>query len=345
MGHVNTVLGPIPAAALGVTAMHEHIGFGQPGCSLDPRWWAPPTKMFEAACGKLGEFHRLGGSTIVDCTGMGFGRDIPYYQVISRATGVNIVACTGFWTGTGVLPYFREKPIEYLADLFCREITVGIEKTGVKAGIIKVGVSFGGLSDLDARIYRSAARAAVATGVPIITHLSLEAERQMDLFEGEGLSLDRVVIGHADSGFTHDSARDLRVAQRGAFVGFDTIGYDTEKGTPEKPAPPWSRPRPERLRQVMKLLEAGYAHRTVISADANCWALGWESPPHSAAELLDPFVPDLRGAGVDEQTIEQLLVRNPASLLTMAAPRSSAVPPRGLGDEQRPERASQGSER
>ena len=62
---------------------------------------------------------------------------------------------------------------EYLTDLFIHEITVGIDGTNAKAGAVKVGVSRGGkLSELDKRIYQAGARAALKTGVPIITHLS-----------------------------------------------------------------------------------------------------------------------------------------------------------------------------
>jgi predicted metal-dependent phosphotriesterase family hydrolase len=57
-----------------------------------------------------------------------------------------------------------------------------------------------------------------------------------------------------------------------------------------------------------------------VSADADCVPLGWVSPPHSVAELLDRFVPELREAGADEATIRQLLVANPADLLTMREP-------------------------
>jgi predicted metal-dependent phosphotriesterase family hydrolase len=322
MGTVNTVLGPIPTEALGTTAMHEHIGFGLPDWSLEDKWWAPAHRMIEVACEKIGNFNRLGGSTFVDLTGIGFGRDIPRYQVISKATGVNIVACTGFWTGTGVRPYFRSKSIDYLTDLFVKEITVGIDNTSVKAGIIKVGVSKGGLTDLDERIYRAAARAAIATGASVTTHLSTDATRQLDWFEDEGLALNRVVLGHADSGLDYQTTRDLMVATRGAYVGFDMIGYDIEKGALGGPTPLWSRRRDERMRQVLDLLEAGYADRTIISADANCWTLGWDSPPHSVAELLEYFLPDLRAAGVDEQTVDQLLVKNPAELLTLAEPQN-----------------------
>ncbi|SDH60366.1 phosphotriesterase-related protein [Alteribacillus persepolensis] len=321
MGKINTIQGAIATEQLGITAMHEHIGFGLPGCDLDTKWWEARPKMLEVTIDKLRRFRELGGQTIVDCTGIGTGRNIPYWQVVSQTTGVNIVACTGFVSGDTVLPYFRDKSVEYLADLFYHEITVGIAGTNVKAGAVKVGVSRGGLSELDERVYRAAARAARATGVPILTHLSINGDRQMDLFETEGLPLDRVVIGHSDGAEGLDPERDFRIAKRGAFVGYDTIGFDTEKGTPEVPAPFWARPRKERLDQVMDLFNAGYTNRAIISCDANCWALGWASTEHSVAELLEVFVPDLKARGVSDETIEQLLIHTPAHLLTMKEPK------------------------
>jgi len=325
MGKVNTILGAIATEQLGITALHEHIGFGLPGCDMDTKWWEARPKMLEVAIDKLRDFRELGGKSIVDCTGIGTGRDIPYWQVVSRVTGVNIVACTGFVSGDTVLPYFRDKSIEYLADLFYHEITVGIEGTNVKAGAIKCGVSRGGLSELDERVYRAAARAARATGVPILTHLSIDADRQMDLFEMEGLSLDRVVIGHSDGKEGLDPSRDARIAERGAYVGYDTIGFDTEKGTPETPAPFWARPRGERLDQVMDLFDKGYADRAVISCDANCFALGWASTEHSVAELLDVFVPDLKKRGVSDETIKMLLIDTPAKFLAMQEPQPNLL--------------------
>lgn len=315
MGVVNTVLGQIPTEQLGITAVHEHINFGQNGWSLESDFWHRPSEIIALAERHLGEYRRLGGRTYVDLTGIGNFRSIELYRIIARATGVNFIACTGFWTGMGTRPFFWDKPVEYLADLFIKEITVGIDDTGAKAGVIKVGVSYGGLSDMDKKIYAAAGRAAVATGVPILTHLSTEAMTQLDILEAQGLSPDRVVIGHADAGVDVDHARDLQVAKRGAYVGIDNIGYETEK----EPRVPWAQARHDRLRQLLDLLDAGYAHRVAVSADADVQPLGWVSPPHSVADLLGEFVPDLREEGVGDDTIHQLLVANPAALLTMQA--------------------------
>ncbi|MCC2031243.1 phosphotriesterase family protein [Microbacterium allomyrinae] len=313
MGVINTVLGPIPTEQLGITAVHEHINFGQNGWYLESDFWTPISETIARAEQQLADYRALGGRTYVDLTGIGNFRSVELYRVIARATGINFVACTGFWTGMGTRPFFWDKPVEYLTDLFVKEITVGIDDTAAKAGVIKVGVSHGGLSDMDKKIYTAAGRAAVATGVPILTHLSTDAMTQLDILEAQGLSPERVVIGHADAGVDIDRKRDIAVAQRGAFVGIDNIGYETEK----TPRVPWAQARKDRLRQLLDLLEAGYVKNVAVSADADVQPLGWKSPPHSVAELLTRFAPDLREEGVDESMIDQLLVGNPARLLTI----------------------------
>jgi len=322
MGKVNTVLGPIATEDLGIVAMHEHIGFGLPGCDLDTQWWKKPEEAFEVTVQKLRRFREHGGKTFVDCTGIGNGRDVEYFQVISRKTGVQIVAVTGFVASDSALPYFRGKSVEYLTDLFVHEITVGMDGTSAKAGAIKVGVSRDGLNEFDQKIYRAAARAAVLTGAPIITHLSTYPEKAIEIFQSEGLSMERVLMGHADVGQDADEERDAMIASLGGYVGFDTIGYDTEM----EGAPYWSRPRQERVEHFLRFLAKGHLERAVISADANCCALGWPGlKGHSVNYLFEEFIPDLRKAGVGEEVFEQLLVHTPAKFLTLQEPKLVGV--------------------
>lgn len=319
MGKVNTVLGPVASEDLGITSLHEHIGFGLPGCDLDTQWWKKPDEAFEVTIAKLRRFREHGGKTFVDCTGIGNGRDLEYFQVLSRRTGVHIVAVTGFVAGDSALAYFREKSVEYLTDLFVQEITVGIAGTSAKAGAIKVGVSRGGkLSELDKRIYRAAARAAVKTGAPIITHLTTDPNTAIEIFNEEGLSLDRVLMGHADVGQDVDEERDSLIANLGGYVGFDTIGYDLDMENP----PYWGRYRKDRVDHFMRFLDKGFVEKAVIAADANCCALGWPGlKGHSVNYLFEEFLPDIRKAGVTEEQIEQLLVHTPATFLSLQDPR------------------------
>jgi len=320
MSRVNTVLGPIPAEELGFVAVHEHIGYGMPGSELDSTWWKSPQERYDETVPKLREFRERGGRTFVDATGICNGRDVDHYRSLSAKTGVHIVACTGFVGGDTALPFFASASVEYLAQQFEHEISVGIGGTGARAGVIKVGVSRGGrMTDLDKRIYRAAARAALATGAPILTHLAIDAENAIAVFREEGLPLDRVLFGHVDDGVNADKTRDTWIAEQGGRIGFDTFGYETELPDP----PFWARPRKERLEHFLRFIGhsgegAGFVRQALASADANCSPLGWPGVKgHTVNYLFTDLLPDLRDAGVDEATIERIFVTNPAEFLTL----------------------------
>ncbi|MFW0785880.1 phosphotriesterase [Gordonia sp. CPCC 206044] len=315
MSRVNTVLGPIAPEELGIVAIHEHIGYGMPGSELDSTWWKTPEQRYEETVPKLRRFAEYGGGTFVDVTGICNGRDIDYYKSLSAKTGVHIVACTGFVGGDTALPYFAQASVEYLAEHFVHEITVGIGDTGSRAGVIKVGVSRGGrMTELDKKIYRAAARAAKATGVPILTHLAIDAENAITIFDDEQLPLDRVLFGHADDGVNAQKTRDRWIADQGGRVGFDTFGYETELPDP----PFWARPRAERLAHFLGFLEAGYLDQALAGVDANCSPLGWPGVQgHTVNYLFEDLIPDLRSAGVDDATITKLFVESPADFLTI----------------------------
>jgi phosphotriesterase-related protein len=317
VSRVNTVLGPVATEELGFVAIHEHIGYGMPGSELDTKWWKSPEQRYEETVPKLRQFHEnalpYGAATFVDATGICNGRDVDYYQSLSEKTGVHIVAATGFVGGDTALPFFERASVEYLTDQFVHEITVGIGRTGGKAGIIKVGVSRGfKMTELDKRIYRAAARAAAQTGVPIFMHLAVDSQPAIDIFDDEGLPLDRVLFGHADDGVSQGKVRDTEIADRGGRIGFDTFGYDLELPDP----PFWGRPRQERLDHFLRYVQGGRVDSVLASADANCSPLGWPGVKgHTVNYLFDVLIPALREAGADETTITKIFVELPADFL------------------------------
>ncbi|MGW0858201.1 phosphotriesterase family protein [Streptomyces sp. NPDC002690] len=316
MSRVNTVLGPVPTEELGLVAVHEHIGYGMPGSELDTKWWKSPERRHEETVPKLRAFHEYGGGTFVDATGICNGRDIDHYKSLSAKTGVHIVACTGFVGGDTALPHFAHADVDYLMRQFVHEITVGIGGTGSLAGVIKVGVSRGGrMTELDKRIYRAAARASLRTGVPILTHLAIDAENAIAIFGEEGLPLERVLFGHVDDGVNADKTRDVWIAEQGGRIGFDTFGYETELPDP----PFWARPRKERLDHFLRFIDGGRRLKQVLaSADANCSPLGWPGVKgHTVNYLFEDLIPDLRDAGLDEAAIRTIFVENPADFLTI----------------------------
>ncbi|HET6846368.1 MAG TPA: hypothetical protein VFH29_06000, partial [Anaerolineales bacterium] len=90
---VRTVLGPVPHTALGITDAHNHAWIlAVPGAEPG----SPVLDQYDSILAELTQYHEAGGRTLLDCQPAGFGRDANKLQALSRASGVQIVACTGF---------------------------------------------------------------------------------------------------------------------------------------------------------------------------------------------------------------------------------------------------------
>ena len=101
MAKVHTVCGPIEPDQLGFTHTHEHI-------LCDARMThrtEPPTRGAymllddqARAISELKKFKDRGGGAMVELTTASWGRDIKTLKKISEASGVQIIATTGFYT-------------------------------------------------------------------------------------------------------------------------------------------------------------------------------------------------------------------------------------------------------
>lgn len=199
-----------------------------------------------------------GVDTMVDVTTFDIGRDVRLVREVSRRSGMNIIACAGNWLD--IPRAFWQAGIDDIAALFIREITEGIEDTGIKAGIIKVATDKGGVTPEGEIILRAAARAAKKTGVPISCHTwapERVGEQQVRIFQDEKLDLNQVYIGHSND--TTDLGYLTGLMKKGAWVGLDrTFLGDVTPGTPS-----WT----ERAETIKRLIDAGWGHRILLSHD------------------------------------------------------------------------------
>ena len=168
MATVNSVLGPMETADLGFTLMHEHL-------------MVAPAKFYEDYPQLLGEnpLERIvealnkakegGVDTLADLTTLDLGRNIELMAEASRRSGVNIIATTGWWL---TFPNFFCDGIsaDQLAELFIKDVEVGMAGTDVKAGLLKSASDHNGVSEKEEIVLRGIARAHLKTGVPIVLH-------------------------------------------------------------------------------------------------------------------------------------------------------------------------------
>lgn len=315
--HVNSVLGPLHPAQLGTTSLHEHLLWADPGWEYSPEARAAfdAPVVFAKVHDDLVEWKAAGGSTIVDCSGVGLGRDPELYATWSRASGVNVVCSTGFWARDKILPYFALRDLDYMVGMMVHELTVGMGTTSIRAGVVKVGNSKDGMWPIEEQTYRAAARAARQTGALIITHGVNFAERQVEVLLEEGVDPSRVVISHLDAAYNLDYDRDLRILRQGFAIGYDHIGTDPD-WSPE----PYAMKDTVRADMVRRAVADGYVDQLVLACDANGWSVGLAhrtTPRHTFAHLLRGFVPLLRERGVTDEQVHRLLVETPRRLLPL----------------------------
>jgi len=98
MSKVNTVLGPVDSSALGRTRMHEHLIIKYPGTDQDPLVEFDKEGTAKAVTEQLLALKAKGVSTVVDATPITLGRYVEFMATVAEASGMNIIAATGFYT-------------------------------------------------------------------------------------------------------------------------------------------------------------------------------------------------------------------------------------------------------
>ena len=187
---VQTVTGPVDAAALGVTLMHEHLLVDFIGAAGVSRSRYNADDVFSVALPHLRKVRELGCETLVDCTPAYLGRDPELLRRLSVASGLLILTNTGLYGAANDkhLPEFSfTESAEQLAARWIDEATVGVERTTIKPAFMKIGVDGAPLSEVDAKLARAAALTTRRTGLPIASHTGSGAAAlaQLDILQAD----------------------------------------------------------------------------------------------------------------------------------------------------------------
>ncbi len=316
---IPTLTGEVDSSELGITLMHEHIlWFGGPRAE-DPDYNPIPDNLIsdtvDFAVSLLNDAARVGIDTIVDLTPH---RPIDLYEQISMRTPVKIIVSTGF--------YRRIKSPRWRADmedekqmeaLMLKELTDGIDGTKIRAGIIKIAEEEGMLSDWEKKVFRAAAHASKATGVPIATHTG-NAFEQFDLLMKTGANPHKILFSHVDVGRKGIPGELMTIAREGGYLEVDTFGQE------------FYTPRNELVALIRSFCDAGLANKVIIDIDSN-WH--WEDgkkvfegsgPPNfdpnaanrTFAYMITDAVPGLLKSGFSMKEINTFLVENPRNFFS-----------------------------
>lgn len=327
---IQTVRGPMPAEELGRVMMHEHLVPRGTAAVADGRPPFVPLQTLEVMERELLELRRIGVSTVVDVTPFGKGRDAATLRELSVRTGIHVICATGLYKEPACPAFAHQAGVDEIARFLLREVAEGVDESGVRPGVIKVGTSRGEITATERRVLQAAAVAHRESGLPITTHTTLGTmgRDQVDLLVDQGVRAARVIVGHSD--LNREPDYHLEILKTGATVAFDTIGKEhfhyrryRETGY-ERHACLLEAHRVrdgDRARLLAELVEMGYAGQIVLSSDilwqeavANPTTLGaW-----GYAYLWQRFIPLLIDLGVPEEAVSQMTAENPRKLLEPA---------------------------
>jgi phosphotriesterase-related protein len=298
MKHLITTLGRYEKAQLGLILPHEHVfvdlrtpdqpGFAEAEAKDVVALMAPQIEAIKAQ----------GVTALVECSTGGVGLRVDLDLAVSRATGLPIVVPTGIYREPWIPAWAVDASVEALEEWMVGELTAGVGDTGVVAAWIKVSAGDDGITPLETRILRAAARASARTGAIIGSHTikGRVVLDQLDIIASEGGSAERFISIHTQE--EKDFGLHREVFDRGAWLEFDHIGRA---------------PDSEIVGLVTRALAAGQGERLLLSHDR-----GWFDPalpnggtPQPYTHLVDSFLPALRAAGIDEATITRLTQDNP----------------------------------
>ncbi len=280
----------------GITYSHEHIAIDLSGVknTEDTR-----LDCMEETVKEFNELYDKGVRNVIELTNRGMGRDVAYMMKVSERTGINVICSTGFYKE----PFFPEEVYklteEELCDLMVKEIEVGIEDTGVKAGIIgEIGSSVDQFEESELKVFRAAIEAQLRTGMPLITHTSLGtlALEQVEMFKNRNMDLDKVIISHVD--LSGDEDYILRIIRTGVNVAFDTIGKENYQ------------PDDLRVKMLKKICDEGLAHKVLLSMDITRKSNFKFKGGIGYSYLLDVFIPKMTEAGISAADIKKMTETN-----------------------------------
>ena len=314
---INTVTGPVDIDRLGPTLMHEHLVIGFAGWESDTLHPGPTrNQMIAICCDKVRQMQECGVRSMVDPCPNDLGRDVTLAAEVASRTGFNIICATGLYKqDEGGLPYWHFRGrfgsiVDTLAEMFVRELTVGIGDTGIKAGLIKVAAGPQEITTYERSVLQAAAIASKETGAPITTHTDggKLGDLQQEILNGHGVASHKILIGHSCGTTDHDY--HLKIIRGGSYLGFDRFGYESLM------------PDADRTKSLAALLRKKHERQLIVSHDS-VWCWRGEPLPEHIVKMIDysvfgspthfhrNIVPQLLEQGVTQAQLDTMLIDNP----------------------------------
>jgi phosphotriesterase-related protein len=283
-----------------------------------------------------------GGKSLVELSSRGLrweGGDYPFgstkypevLQQVSQLSGVQIVMGSSYYKKDWHGPLsVGQKTIEQIEQEIVNDLTVGVDGTSIRAGIIgEVGLttppSGQPLDGVEEKVLIASALAQVKTGVAMNVHVDINMpgsirEQVLTICEREGVDLNRVIVSH-NTPQAGDIAYHRALMNRGAYVEFDLWGHGSVISP--YPLPDYA----AEAAHVKMLVDEGYARRILLSQDVyrKLHYVSRRGDKWGYTHILGHVLGRLSAAGVSQADLDEITTHNPRRVLPIQLGRPVLV--------------------
>ncbi len=296
---IRTVCGDIKPSEFGVTMCHEHFIVD---LSIVRKDNESKIETVEEVVTEIKKMMDLGVNSAIEVTTNDMYRDVIKLKEISEKTKLHIVAATGFYLSEYHPEWLTTASPEDVAKVMINDLTIGINDTGIKAGVIgEIASSPKEFVGQEKKVLIASAIAHSITGATVTTHTGpITAKETVETLLQNGVESDKIVIGHQD--LVNDTNYHLSILKYGVNIGFDTCGkvaYQLDE---------------TRAQNIKKLIDLGYGDKIMLSNDISRRSYFTSAGKFGYTAVMNRVIPLLKEYGVDENSINKLLIDNPARI-------------------------------
>lgn len=309
---ITTVCGEISTEDLGFCHSHEHIWTEKSfSANLNSNLIIDD---YNLSLQELTAFHLAGCSSIVDCQPISVGRNPEILYQLSKESGVQIIASTGFHMRQFYSPQNRifSLTMQEAQHLFETELCDGMfsvasngdyKQTKIRAGVIKCALDLPSNFYLYKNLFDAAVNVSILTGAPLLVHVERGANaiEFVDYLKGKHIPLEHVILCHMDRAEA-DLDIHAQVATTGIYLEYDTIArYKYHDDTTE-------------MCIIKELLSRGMGDRILLGLDSTRSRLSAYGGSPGLCFIKQQFMtnPLADRLGILNSDFQRFMVFNPA---------------------------------
>ncbi|KZC05134.1 Phosphotriesterase-related protein, partial [Dufourea novaeangliae] len=273
---------------------------------------------FNAVLEDVKLFREFGGGTIVENSNYGLERDIPLMRKISRETGVNIIAGTGYYVAaTQSTHALLNYSIEDMYYMMWGEMTQGcIVVPGVKTGFIGEVGSNWPIEEFEKRAIQATGKLQSELKCPVSFHPGRDPAAPaeiMRIYQEAGGDSRKAIMSHMDRTIT-DEQKLLEFAdETKCYCQFDLFGLECSFYQLSPKIDMLS--DAQRIDRVKILRDDGKLDRVLLSHDIHTKHRLMKFGGHGYSHILNNVLPHMMLKGFTQQEVDTLTIQNPKNWL------------------------------